>query len=95
MGLRCMPSVTLFTAPSIPENMKKMMEIYPYLLLVSTFFILAAFVAYASLPNFRNKTTISVMCHLASMAVYNIGLAVLKMVASPPAIICLSLRNRI
>lgn len=90
MGLKCFP-----TLPQFSENMIRASIVYPYLLFASALFLTATVIVYAVLPDLRNTTGISVMCFVASMAVYYIGLGVFQMVYEMPKVICVSLRKYI
>ena len=60
-----------------PDN-QLAMRIFPYFLFISAFFLIATFVVYAILPEFRNILGLTIMCFLASMAAMNIGLGIIQ-----------------
>ena len=89
MGLKCFP-----TLPLISENMIRASIVYPYLLFVSAFFLLATLIIYAALPDLRNTTGISVMCFVTSMGVYYVGLGIVQIMYKLPKAVCVSLRKQ-
>jgi len=55
------------------------LRLYPYLLYGSSTFLIATFVVYAIIPELRNNVHgISIMCHVASLAVMYIGLGAIQ-----------------
>ena len=60
-----------------PDN-QLAMRIFPYFLFISAFFLIAAFVVYAVLPELRNILGLTIMCFVASMAAMNIGLSIIQ-----------------
>ncbi len=75
-GFTCLPPVTKRQQPErnwVTEN------VYPYLLFISSIFLLTTFVVYSVVPEIRNIHGICVMCHVISMAVAYIGLGIVEM----------------
>lgn len=69
------------------------MSFYPYLFLFSTVFVITTFLVYAILPKLRNVFGVAVMCYLASMAVFYIGLATIQLYRDMPEGVCVTLRK--
>ncbi len=73
MAVLCFPSSDLEEQSEMEGSW--VFRLYPYLLYVSSAFLIATFVVYAIIPEIRNNVHgISIMCHVASLAVMYIGL---------------------
>ena len=59
------------------------MKVFPFFLFVSSIFLIATFVVYALLPEIRNVHGVTIMCHVASLAVMYIGLACIQLLSLP------------
>lgn len=97
MGLKCYPEI-LNELPAVFENVTKAAALYPYLLFASAMLLIITFIIYAALPNLRNRTGISIMSFVFSMAAYYIGLGLIQMMPSLPTIpkaICTLIRKTI
>ena len=74
------------------ENLKEdawVLNIFSYVLLISSIFLIATFVVYALVPEMRNLHGLSVMCQVASLAVTYILLAINQMNLKINAVPCI------
>ena len=74
------------------ENLKEdawVLNIFSYVLLISSIFLIATFVVYALVPEMRNLHGLSVMCQVASLAVTYILLAINQMKLEINAVPCI------
>ena len=75
-GIRCFTNV--FT--SIDDGSKTSLRVYPYLLLVSAFFLVATIVVYIIIPEIRdNIHGVSTMFYFACTALFYVSLATIKL----------------
>ncbi len=56
--------------------------IYPYLMFISSIFLIVTFIVYAIIPEIRNVHGICIMCHVAALTVMYIGLGLIRMKAN-------------
>lgn len=85
-ALVCFPE-----APKLTEDDKLVLAVFPYFLLVSSLFLIATFVVYAILPEIRNIHGVTIMCHVGSLAVMYIGLAIIQLDEHLPDKVCVGL----
>lgn len=67
------------------------LSIYPYFLLISSFFLIVTFVIYALLPELQNVHGLTVMCYVASMAVLYVGLGIIMLYTDMGHFLCVGL----
>ncbi len=85
MGIICLP-------PDLqPEVPSWLFQLYPPLLILSAVFLIATFIVYAIIPEIRNTHGISIMCHVASLAVMYIGLGTIQTNLDFPNWLCIGL----
>ena len=85
-ALTCFPPQLELT-----EDNQLALSIYPYFLFISAFFLIAAFVVYAILPELHNTHGLTIMCFLASMAAMYIGLGIIQIGLIMSTGICIGL----
>lgn len=80
MALTCFPP-----QPAHSEDKIVALQIYPYFLLISSLFLIATFIVYCILPEIRNNVHgVSVMCFIASLTSFYIGMAVVQLYYKEP-----------
>lgn len=84
-------ALTCFIDDPVPPSEKLTMDIYPYILIISSIFLIMTFIVYAILPEIRNIHGVTIMCHVASLAVMYIGLATIQLGSSLPQSSCVIL----
>jgi len=70
--------------PSVVETSDQtsfVLNFYPYLLFVSSAFLVATFIVYAMIPELRNIHGVSIMCHVASLAITYIGIGIMQSIS--------------
>ncbi|XP_057366331.1 LOW QUALITY PROTEIN: G-protein coupled receptor Mth2-like [Daphnia carinata] len=85
-ALMCFPP-----QPEESADNQLVFKVFPYLLLVSSLFLVATFVVYAIIPEIRNIHGVTIMCHVASLAVMYIGLCVIQLGSEMPDGACVGL----
>ena len=74
-GIRCFTNV--FT--STDDDSKRSLQIYPYVLLVSAFFLVATIAVYIVIPEIRDTIHgVSTMCYFTCTALFYVSLAMIK-----------------
>ncbi len=74
-GIRCFTNV--FTST---DDSKRSLQVHPYLLLVSAFFLVATIAVYVIIPEIRdNIHGVSTMCYFACTALFYVSLAMIKL----------------
>ena len=74
-GIRCFTNV--FTST---DDSKRSLQVHPYLLLVSAFFLVATIGVYIVIPDIRdNIHGVSTMCYFACTALFYVSLAMIKL----------------
>jgi len=78
-----------------PEQENKdtqlVLSIYPYVLIFSSLFLIATFIVYCILPEIRsNVHGVSVMCFIASLTSFYIGMATIQLFLLP-ATFCIAI----
>lgn len=66
-----------------PRSEVVAMSVFPFFLFISSIFLIATFVVYALLPEIRNVHGVTIMCHVASLAVMYVGLASIQLFKLP------------
>lgn len=70
----------------LPDDVKVALQIYPYILLISSLFLIATFIVYSILPEIRrNIHGLSVMCLVGSLTLFYIGMAFIQLYYNEPA----------
>ena len=75
-------ALTCFPKPPEPPTRDIIiaLQIYPYVLLFSSIFLIATFTVYCILPEMRsNVHGVSVMCLVASLTSFYIGMAIIQL----------------
>ena len=67
------------------------LTIYPYFLFISSLFLVATFVVYAILPEIRNMHGVTIMCHVASLAVMYMGMGIIQLCSYMPHGLCITM----
>lgn len=62
----------------MPHYARLTRPFFPYLLFISSVFLIGTFIVYATLSEIRNVHGATIMCHVASLAVMYIGLGVVQ-----------------
>lgn len=84
-----MQALTCFPPqPTDSPDSQLALAIFPYFLLISSIFLIATFIVYAVIPEIRNIHGVSIMCHVASLAVMYIGLAIIQLTSYLPLGLC-------
>ena len=74
-GIRCFTNV--FTST---DDSERSLQVHPYLLLVSAFFLVATIAVYVTIPEIRdNIHGVSTMCYFACTALFYVSLAMIKL----------------
>ncbi|XP_046644908.1 G-protein coupled receptor Mth2-like isoform X2 [Daphnia pulicaria] len=84
----------LLCFPPQPEESadnQLVLKVFPYFLFLSSLFLTATFVVYAMIPEIRNIHGVTIMCHVASLAVMYIGLCVIQLGPQLPDGVCVGL----
>ena len=80
MALICFPP-----QPTVSEDNAVALQMYPYFLLISSLFLIATFAVYCILPEIRNNIHgVSVMCFIASLSSFYIGMAIIQLYNNEP-----------
>ena len=75
IGIRCFTTVY-----ELSEDVQKSLEIYPYFLLTSAFFLVITFAVYVIIPEIRNNIHgMAMMSYFGVLAAFYIGLALIKL----------------
>ena len=84
MGMLCFPP---------KEEPGPLDSAYPYILFVSSLFLIATFVVYAVVPEMRNVHGLCVMCQVAATTVTYIGLGTVQLLPSfsAPGPLCITI----
>lgn len=85
-ALMCFPP-----QPEESADNQLVLKVFPYFLFVSSLFLIATFVVYAMIPEIRNIHGVTIMCHVASLAVMYIGLCVIQLGSEMPDGACVGL----
>jgi len=78
----------------LPEEEPGFLDLaYPYILFVSSLFLIATFVVYALVPEMRNVHGLCVMCQVAATTVTYIGLGTVQLLPSfyTPGPLCITI----
>ena len=65
--------------PTLPEDKQLAITIYPFLLFISSLFLIATFVVYAILPGIRNIHGVTIMCFVASLTCMYVGIGIIQL----------------
>ncbi len=86
-------ALSCFPDPATLSNdgQELVLLIYPYFLLISSFFLIVTFVVYALLPELQNIHGLTVMCYVASMAVLYVGLGTIMLYTDMGNFLCVGL----
>ena len=80
-------ALTCFAPNSDPvsDDVAVALQIFPYILLFSSLFLIATFVVYCILPQIRrNVHGMAVMCFVASLTSFYIGMAIIQLYYKEP-----------
>jgi 4-amino-4-deoxy-L-arabinose transferase-like glycosyltransferase len=76
LALTCFPK----QSEPVSEDIAVALQIYPYIALFSSLFLIATFIVYCILPEMRNNVHgMAVMCFVASLTSFYIGMAVIQL----------------
>ena len=76
-----------------PPEVQLVLAIFPYLMFISSIFLIATFVVYAIIPEIRNIHGVTIMCHVASLATTYICLGIIQLDPMLPKLACIGLGN--
>ena len=65
--------------PTLTEDKQLAITIYPFLLFISSLFLIATFVVYAILPGMRNIHGVTVMSFVASLTCMYVGIGIIQL----------------
>ena len=76
-----------------PPAEQLVLAIFPYLMFISSIFLIATFVVYAIIPEIRNIHGVTIMCHVASLATTYICLGIIQLNPTLLRPACIGLGN--